>query len=392
MIDSINVKHWMTQEEACEALNVRKQTLYAYVSRGQIEVQGDPQHANRNLYRAADIAALVKKRSLGRARKNIAASTMAWGEPIIDTSISTIVRGRLYYRGQDAVRLAASATLEQIAQLLWNMDEPPRFPSFAPIPFDGPVSARVYAALAHSAASDRMESACDGAERVARAAALVGRLASNFVELRLDEDSLHLRIADAWGVPHHADLLRRVLVLLADQELTSSSFAARVAASTGASLGASMIAGLAAFSGPMHGNAIVRVREFMDDAKRSGTAAAVQRRISAGDALPGFGHELYPQGDPRAADLLSAFDAPDAARELIDCVERSTGKLPAIDMALAALVEHCELPEGAAFALFSIARSVGWMAHSIEQSTEGTLLRPRAHYVGPAVIENSGGP
>ncbi|SAK55189.1 citrate synthase [Caballeronia pedi] len=387
MIDSINVKNWMTQEEACEALSVRKQTLYAYVSRGQIEVQGDPQHANRNLYRAADIAALVKKRSLGRARKNIAASTMAWGEPIIDTSLSTIVRGRLYYRGQDAVRLAASATLEQIAQLLWNMDAPPRFPSFEPMPFDGPVSARVYAALAHAATSDRMESACDDVDRVARAAALVGRLASNFVELRPDDGPLHVRIADAWGIPHHADLLRRVLVLLADQELTSSSFAARVAASTGASLGASMIAGLAAFSGPMHGNAIVRVREFLNDAKRSGIATVVQRRIAAGDTLPGFGHELYPQGDPRAADLLSAFDAPDAARELIDCVERATGKLPAIDMALAALVERCDLPEGAAFALFAIARSVGWMAHSIEQITEGTLLRPRANYVGPAVIE-----
>src|SRR6476469_6400212 len=135
----------MTQEEACEALGVRKQTLYAYVSRGQIEVQGDPQHANRNLYRAADITTLLKKRSLGRARKNIAASTMAWGEPIIDTSISTITRGRLYYRGQDAVQLAASATLEDVARLLWNVTEVPHFASFEPIAFDGPVGARVFA-------------------------------------------------------------------------------------------------------------------------------------------------------------------------------------------------------------------------------------------------------
>nr|WP_061169972.1 citrate synthase family protein [Caballeronia hypogeia] len=372
----------MTQEEACEALGVRKQTLYAYVSRGQIEVQDDPQHANRNLYRASDIATLLKKRSLGRARRNIAASTMAWGEPIIDTSISTIVRGRLYYRGQDAVRLAATATLEETAQLLWNMDEPPCFPSVEPVSFDGPANARAFAAMANDAANNRAD-----ADQVAQAAALVGRLASNFVGLRSNDGPLHRRIAHAWDVPQHADLLRRVLVLLADQELTSSSFAARVAASTGASLGASMIAGLATFSGPMHGNAIVRVREFVDEAKRMGTEAAVQRRVANGEPLPGFGHELYPQGDPRAADLLSAFDAPDAARELIGCVERSTGKLPAIDMALAALVEHCGLPEGAAYALFSVARSVGWMAHSIEQITEGSLLRPRARYVGTAVIE-----
>ena len=384
MIDPINQKNWMTQEQACAALGVRKQTLYAYVSRGQIEVQSDPHNANRNLYRSADIATLLKKRGLGRARKNIAASTMAWGEPIIDTSISTIVRGRLYYRGHDAVTLAASATLEETARLLWDMTELPRFPSFEPVAFNGPIDARVYAALARDASNDRAESAHDAAQRAAQAATLVGRLASNFVDLRADDDGpLHRRIADAWGVAQHADLLRRVLVLLADQELTSSSFAARVAASTGASLGACMIAGLAAFSGPLHGNAIVRVVQFIDEAKRSGSEAVVRRLIADGEPLPGFGHELYPQGDPRAADLLAAFDAPGAARELIDCVERLTGKQPAIDMALAALVEHCGLPDGAAFALFATARSVGWMAHSIEQIAEGFLLRPRAHYVGP---------
>jgi len=105
----------MTQEEACAALGVRKQTLYAYVSRGQIEVRWDPDHISRKLYRASDISMLMKKRDLGRARKNIAASTMAWGEPIINTHISTIVRGRLYYRGKDAIQLAATATLEETA-------------------------------------------------------------------------------------------------------------------------------------------------------------------------------------------------------------------------------------------------------------------------------------
>ncbi|WP_061149953.1 citrate/2-methylcitrate synthase [Caballeronia arvi] len=72
-------------------------------------------------------------------------------------------------------------------------------------------------------------------------------------------------------------------------------------------------------------------------------------------------------------------------RELIDCVQRMTGKLPAIGVALAALVDHWQLTEEAAFALVSTARSVGWMAHSIEQIMEGNMLRPRARYAGPAV-------
>jgi citrate synthase len=381
LIESINVNSWMTQEEACGALGVRKQTLYAYVSRGQIEVRVDPGQANRRLYRGTDILALLKKRSLGRARRNIAASTMDWGEPIIDTHISTIVRGRLYYRGRDALDLARTATFEETARLLWDTPHLPCFRSFGRMPFDGPIEARVYAAMGMAAA----ERASDSIDIVERAAELVGRLASSFVELRPDDAPLHARMADAWGVPDHADLLRRALVLLADQELTSSSFAARVTASTGASLGASMLAALAAFSGPMHGNAIVRVRELLNDAVRSGTETAVRRWMSRDDPLPGFGHALYPQGDPRAADLLFAFEAPEGVRELIGYVERSTGRKPAIDVALAALALHCGLPDDAPFALFSIARSVGWMAHSMEQILEGSLLRPRANYVGPAI-------
>jgi citrate synthase len=382
LIDSINVKNWMTQEQACDALGVRKQTLYAYVSRGQIEVQGDPEHANRKLYRASDIAALLKKRNTGRARKNIAASTMAWGEPIINTRVSTIARGRLVYRGKDAVLLAASATLEAAAALLWDAPEEPRFASVAPLKIDcSSARARLFAAIGIAASDDAFDDLCE------EGAHLIGLFASNSIALPMSDEPLHRRIARAWHADAHADLLRRVLVLLADQELSSSAFAARVTASTGASLGASMLAGLAAFSGPMHGNAIVRVRDLLDDAARLGSECAVRAWLSNDKPLAGFGHELYPQGDPRAADLLSAFEPPALVRELIGCVESVTGAKPTIDIALAALVEQCALPEGAAFALFSIARSVGWIAHSIEQMTSGTLLRPRAHYVGAAVEE-----
>jgi citrate synthase len=385
LIESINVKNWMTQEEACEALGIRKQTLYAYVSRGQIEVRWDPDHTSRKLYRASDISLLTKKRDLGRARKNIAASTMAWGEPIINTHISTIVRGRLYYRGKDAIDLASTATLEEAAQLLWSSAELPCFPAFEPGGMDGSARARVYASMSIAAARDSSVGARDMTAMHAEAAELVGRLASGFVEPGSNEAPLHLRIARAWRAEQHADLLRRTLVLLADQELTSSSFAARVAASTGASLGACMLAGLAAFSGPLHGDAIARVYDLLDDAQRTGVEQAVQSRLADNASLPGFGHELYPQGDPRAACLLSLLKPSETTGELIRCVDRLTGMPPAIDIALAALVEHCRLQRDAAFALFAIARSVGWAAHSIEQMTSGTLLRPRAHYVGPAV-------
>lgn len=377
----------MTQEEACAALDVRKQTLYAYVSRGQIEVRWDPDHVSRKLYRASDISMLMKKRDLGRARKNIAASTMAWGEPIINTHISTIVRGRLYYRGKDAIQMAGTATLEEAAQLLWDSAERPRFQASQPVRMEGSARARVFAAMSMAAAEGGSVHAPDVERMHEDAAGLVGHLASAFVGLDSDEGPLHLRIARAWRAERHAELLRRTLVLLADQELTSSSFAARVAASTGASLGACMMAGLAAFSGPLHGDAITRVYALIDDARHSGAEQTVRRWLADNKSLPGFGHELYPQGDPRAACLLSTLAPSQTTSELIACVDSLTGMQPTIDIALAVLVEHCELQRDAAFALFAIARSVGWAAHSIEQMTSGSLLRPRAHYIGPPVAE-----
>lgn len=385
MIGIINVKIWITQEEACEALGVRKQTLYAYVSRGQIEVRWDPDHASRKLYRESDVAALVKKRGLGRAHKSIAASTMAWGEPIIDTRISTIVRGQLFYRGKDVLGLADHLSLEDVAQLLWDAAELPRFPVFEPVLNSGPLRARAYAAMGLAAAEGDAARTLDVDSMIEESARLVGRLASSFVALASDEGPLHWRIARAWQCEPQADLLRRALVLLADQELTSSAFAARVAASTGASLGACALAGLATLSGPLHGDATARVQALMDDAQQSGVEATVERWRLGGNALPGFGHELYPQGDPRAANLLAAFEPARRTRQLIDHVERETGLKPSIDIALTALAELCHLPDGAAFSLFAIGRSVGWMAHSIEQSATRSLLRPRANYVGPAI-------
>jgi len=55
---------------------------------------------------------------------------------------------------------------------------------------------------------------------------------------------------------------------------------------------------------------------------------------------------------------------------------------PNIDVALAALVAHHRLPVDAAFALFATARSVGLLAHSIEQLAEPQVIRPRGRYVG----------
>src|SRR3954471_20773616 len=103
---------WIAAEEARDRLGVRPQTLYAYVSRGRVQVRADPRDPRRSLYRAADIAELSQRKSRSRKVSEVAAGAISWGEPVLASSITTVAGGRLFYRGRDAIRLAHSETLE----------------------------------------------------------------------------------------------------------------------------------------------------------------------------------------------------------------------------------------------------------------------------------------
>lgn len=212
---------------------------------------------------------------------------------------------------------------------------------------------------------------------------LVGRLANAF-GASPGHEPLHLRFAKGWKQPAKvADLLRTALVLLADHELTSSAFAARIAASTGASLPACLLAGLTTLSGPLHGDASGRVRALFSEVERLGEDQVLAHHLSNGLSLAGFGHHLYPDGDPRAAALLALFEPPKVIARFIAKVTKLTGLQPNIDVALAAMAAHHRLPADAAFGLFATARSVGLLAHSLEQLGTAQVIRPRGRYVGP---------
>ena len=109
---------WISAEAACDRLGVRAQTLYAYVSRGRVQVRPDPGDSRRSLYRAADIAALTERKSRSRKVSEVATGAIHWGEPVLSSAITTVSGGRLFYRGRDAIRLAETETLESVARLL----------------------------------------------------------------------------------------------------------------------------------------------------------------------------------------------------------------------------------------------------------------------------------
>jgi citrate synthase len=380
---------WMTLEEARQALGVRAQTIYAYVSRGRIAVSPDPADSRRSLYRSEDVANLVRRKVSGRTRETLAATTLFGAEPSIPTSISTFAGGRLYYRGVDAITLAATATLEEAASLLWSAEHPVAFAAatadaMPAAPAAPPGRVRAFTELAALTANGHSTRGRTARVLLEESAALVGRLAEAFGASADPALPLHERLARGWGQPRAvAGLVRKTLVLLADHEITSSAFSSRITASTGASLPACLLAGLTTFSGPLHGDASGRVRTLFDEVERSGPDAVVDRYLSSAVAIPGFGHPIYPDGDPRAAALMAGFEPPRPIARLIERVIALTGQAPTIDVALAALVARFKLRGDAAFALFAVARSVGLLAHAMEQLGTDSVIRPRGRYIGP---------
>ncbi|MDX8513809.1 citrate synthase [Mesorhizobium captivum] len=378
------MSEWLTREEALTRLNVRPQTLYAYVSRGRIGMRPDEVDPRRSQYRADDIAALATRRARGRSPQAIAESAIAWGEPAITTAISTVLHGRLVYRGQDAVALAATATLEETAGLLWASDAPVSFASLTPSTVRESGTPTAFARLSAVAAA--------GWPSLGRRPAMLqqdGASATSVLATSLGSspgaEPVHERLAQGWSVDAAgADLIRKALVLLADHELNASTFAARVAASTGAPIAACLLAGLAALTGPRHGGAGAAAIALVEDAERLGPDEAITRWLAHDRPLPGFGHQLYPEGDPRAEALLPDVEIDDGLLRLRDAVLAATGLHPNVDFALAALTRSLRLPADAPFRLFALGRSVGWTAHAIEQVTSNRPIRPRARYDGPA--------
>ena len=192
--------------------------------------------------------------------------------------------------------------------------------------------------------------------------------------------------------PGLVGVLDAALVLLADHELAASTVAARVAASVRADPYAVVSAGLATVSGTLHGGASLGIEALLDEVDRPERAATVVgARLRRGERLRGFGHRLYPDGDPRAGFLLTRLRATAAGSPrmaVVDALLEATTRRglpePNVDLALAALAHVTAMTRGAAEAIFAVARTAGWIAHALEEYDRNTPIRPRAVYTGPA--------
>lgn len=374
---------WIPVEDALARLGVQRQTLYAYVSRGLVRARPDEHDPRRSLYAESDLARLKGRRRGARRRAEVAASAIAWGEPVLESAISTVRDGELIFRGRPVEELAKRSTLEEVAGLLWQA-EPPAGKALASAKVEGATAkARAFSLLAQRAAADAPTLGRNVAAMRADAWRLLPDVGDALTGVA-GKGPVHMRLAKAWKADKRgADLIRRMLVLMADHELNPSTFAVRIAASTGAPLAACALAGLSTLAGPLHGEAASRALVQLDQLAKAKDAPGEFRAMMArGEVFAGWSHPLYPDGDPRAANLLAALKPKAAMARLIQIVERETHDKPNCDAAMAAMTRELGLPDDAPFCIFALGRLTGWLAHAMEQRATGKIIRPRARYVG----------
>jgi citrate synthase len=398
---------YLTAREAAKQLGVSLPTLYAYVSRGLIrsEAGGDVRRQRR--YYAEDVQRLRDRKEQRRDPARATAQALHWGTPLLESGLTFITDGKLYYRGYDAVALASQHNVEETASLLWLGNLQAQVAAFnepltksARIKLEKLISqVRHYPMIEAFQMALLMASSDDPAAydlrpgTVAQTGGRILRLLTAVATGQTSEGGIAEILAQSWMPGQQtkaAKLLNAALILVADHELNISAFTARCAASAGATPYMVAVAGLSALQGVKHGGSVSRVEALLNEIRVPDRASPLlSKRLKHGDDIAGFGHQLYPEGDPRARALLQWMQETmprSSALSLSNAVIREArtliGEAPNSDFALAVLARLLNLREGYGVGIFALGRTIGWLAHAIEQYQSNRLIRPRARYVG----------
>ena len=395
-------ERYLTSRRAAEELGIGVATLYAYVSRGLIRSEAGSGRSRR--YLAEDVRKLKERKQQRGDPARVAEEALRWGTPVLESGITRISDNRFYYRGIDALSLAANNIIEQVASLIWTGDTSSEADIFRrghvlPPPFDSVSEALrplapvgLFQALLPLAAVEDTASYDLRPLSVARTGARILRfLTAVAVGREAVEGGVSRALQQGWAPlrPEAVALLDAALILCADHELPVSTFAVRCVASSGATPYSVVTAGLSAVQGVKHGGAIELAETLLGEAEGGVAREVIAGRLRRGERVSGFGHTLYPEEDPRRAALLELVEkafhwspsvelSGEVVREASDLI----GERPTVDFGLAVLARALELPPGSAVALFALGRTVGWIGHAIEQYAGDAMIRPRARYVG----------
>jgi citrate synthase len=201
--------------------------------------------------------------------------------------------------------------------------------------------------------------------------------------------------------------LDRILILHADHEQNASTSTVRLAGSSGANPFACIAAGIACLWGPAHGGANEAALQMLMDIQKEGGVDKLGEFVkkvkdkNSGVKLMGFGHRVYKNYDPRAKlmqvtcrevlDELGLHNDPlfklSMALEKIaleDDYFVSRKLYPNVDFYSGIVQRALGIPTSMFTCIFSLARTVGWIAQWNEMISdpEQKIGRPRQLYQG----------
>jgi citrate synthase len=380
--------------EAALALGVTVTTLYAYVGRKGIRTQRVPGSRQTN-YWWPDIARVRhRERRSDRQQKPTGVSP--------ETKITLMTQRGPYYRGKSALELAKTHTLEAVAALLWDVDEASTFSARTmPVPREfrtlqkmlkhaNPVdlATALFPFIEHvnPRAFDlsRQGMAGTGADLLRWYACILSGLS------RPDAGPIHETVGKALSVNRElADLIRCILVLSADHGFEAGTYAVRACATAGVTPYRSVLAGLAVVTGRRSnsGRSEAVMRLINEIAAEQEPERPIVGRLQEGTKLPGFGSSYYATGDPRALFLMSRYEEMFGDQKGFRKLKRAIAAVKELcdlepDFIFANAYGHLRLGLESRQSLFPLGRSVGWIAHSIEQFEAGETMRASESYTG----------
>jgi citrate synthase len=392
----------ITTRQASEILGVKPATVYAYASRGLLRSRRSDDGRTSLFDRAEveELAARGRKRQPERERAGA----------IVASGITSIDGDTLAYRGRPVSTLLETP-FEQVAEHLWQA--PPAPPaSWLPtadvksvadaasalLPPQTLPSERMRLVVAALAATDPIGHGTTRPSVPITARPLIGALIDSLPVIGRPppHEGLAARLWPRLTARRATEpliaLLNSAMVLLADHELSPSTFAVRIAASVRSSPYSTVLAGMSVTSGSLHGAASLGAEELLAAVTDPSLAPEVVGRwLRRGERIPGAGQPIYRSGDPRARMLLERLRPLVAAKRMapVDAViavlEDRQLPQPNVDFALAALAVANGMVRGAGEAIFVISRCAGWIAHALEEYERPGRYRPRAVYIGPPV-------
>src|SRR5271157_3289749 len=349
---------------------------------------------------------------------------------VVDTSDICMIdgnAGRLIYRGYDIHDLAANLTFEEAAYLLWNGELPTRtqlddlnkrLSMERPIPANLKATIRnlprtsntldvlrtaistlgtgvplkkpdISDAIAITAKMPTINAAFDRLHRGQEPMDPLPGLghAANYIYMLTGKEPEAAKV----------DALNKYFILLADHGMNSSTFTARIVASTWSDMYSAITAAIGALKGPLHGGAPAPVLQMLKDIGKPERAEAwIRDELKAGRRLMGFGHRVYRTTDPRA-EILREIAGRTANKDFVELARKveETGirvlqeKRPErklytnVEFYSAVVMDSVGLPPDLFTATFAASRSVGWSANVLEQVANNRLIRPQTEYTGP---------